>query len=61
MVRSGQLVERQANRYAANLLMQADLVRAAWRVGYRLPSELSHQFNVSEATVQIRLTELGLG
>ena len=54
-------IERQANRYAANLLMPADLVRAAWQAGRGDPFELSEEFNVSEAAAQIRLTELGLG
>ena len=52
-------VERQANRYAANLLMPSDLVRAAWRAGDCSVTGMATRFNVSEDAARIRLHELG--
>lgn len=54
-------VERQANRYAANLLMPAALVRASWWEGDRSLSGMAARFNVSEEAARIRLKELGYG
>ena len=52
-------VEREANRYAANLLMPTSLVRAAWREGDRSIAGTAARFNVSEDAARIRLQELG--
>lgn len=59
--RLGGTIERQANRYAANLLMPARLVFDAWHDGKESARALSQQFNVSEKAAAIRLGELGLG
>lgn len=59
--RLGGTIERQANRYAANLLMPARLVLEAWHAGDRSAQALGQQFNVSEKAASIRLGELGLG
>lgn len=53
-------IERQANRYAANLLMPAQLVFDAWHEGVNSLPALSARFNVSEKAAEIRLDELGL-
>jgi Zn-dependent peptidase ImmA (M78 family) len=54
-------IETQANRYAANLLMPAALVRTAWRDGNRSLTGVAELFNVSTEAARIRLQELGLG
>ena len=54
-------IERQANRYAANLLMPSGLVRAAWREGDCSVAGMAARFNVSEEAARIRLSELGYG
>ena len=53
-------IERQANRYAAGLLMPAGLVRQAWRAGCTTPEAMSERFNVSAQSAQIRLRDLNL-
>jgi Zn-dependent peptidase ImmA (M78 family) len=55
----GEWYERQANRWAADVLMPAALVRGLYRGGMRSPSELSDILNVSQDAVRIRLSELG--
>ena len=57
--RLGGAVERQANRYAANILMPAALVREAWRQ-YGTPGQVAIRFEVSDDAARIRLAELGL-
>lgn len=57
--RLGGIVERQANRYAANILMPALLVREAWRQ-YGTPGRVATRFEVSDEAARIRLRELGL-
>lgn len=56
----GDEYERQANRFAASLLMPQRLVKALWEQGVRSPNELGTRFHVSPAVAEIRLRELGL-
>lgn len=56
----GDANERQANRFAASLLMPKRLVCEMWEQGVRLPNALSVRFNVSPAVAEIRIRELGL-
>jgi predicted transcriptional regulator len=51
--------ERQANRFAAQILLPAPALRAAYRTNKALAS-LAQAFNVSDAALRIRLSELGL-
>jgi hypothetical protein len=53
--------ERQANRWAADTLMPAAVVRGLFRGGMRSLAQLSDQLDVSEQAIRIRLNELGLG
>lgn len=57
--RIGDIRERQANRYAATLLMPKTLVQHAWRDGIRDAATLAQTFNVSQAVADIRWRELG--
>lgn len=57
--RIGDQKERQANRYAARLLMPAALVRRSWDEGAVTAAELARRFQVSVAVAEIRMTELG--
>lgn len=52
--------ERQANRYAANLLMPARLVRAKHQAGILTASGMAAEFRVSPEAARIRMDELGL-
>jgi Zn-dependent peptidase ImmA (M78 family) len=52
-------LEREANNFAAGLLMRADLVRRAWRVTESI-EECAQIFQVSVVAMSIRLTQLGL-
>jgi predicted transcriptional regulator len=65
MYRSARLsdeIERQANRYAADLLMPAVAVRRLFRrEGVRSLADLSERFDVSREAVNIRLKDLGYG
>lgn len=56
----GDWYERQANRWAADTLMPAGLVRGLYRGGMRSLAELSNTLDVSEQAVRIRLSELHL-
>lgn len=56
----GEWYERQANRWAADILMPAALVRGLFRGGMKSFAELSHTLDVSESAIRIRLSELGL-
>ncbi len=58
--RLGDVMERQANRLAAQLLMPANLVRVAWNAGARDVASLARTFDVSGQAMEIRLRELGL-
>ncbi len=52
--------ETQANRFAATLLMPADMVRAALRVVSLDIPRLARQFQVSQGAMVYRLKNLGL-
>ena len=52
--------ERQANRFAAQILLPAAALREAYRETKAL-GVLANRFNVSDAALRIRLSELGLG
>ena len=58
--RLGDEKEREANRFAAQILMPAKLVRVAWNAGAEDLSRLARAFDVSEQAMEIRLAELGL-
>jgi Zn-dependent peptidase ImmA (M78 family) len=63
LYRSTQLsdaVERQANQYAACILMPHELVYTAWREGKNTPAELADYFGVSAPVAKIRIEELSL-
>lgn len=53
--------EVQANRFAAGLLMPADVVRQKWREGAKSDADMAKQFRVSPAAARIRIDELRLG
>lgn len=55
----GDDMERQADRFAAQLLLPAQEVRRAYRDDKAL-ARLAERFNVSDAALRIRLRELGL-
>lgn len=57
--RLGDAKERQANRYAASLLMPLHLVRQAWGAGLHTKEQLARAFEVSPAVAEIRMRELG--
>lgn len=58
--RAHKRMERQADRFAADLVMPAPLVREEFRTNPMLV-HLIRKFDVSEAAMRIRLEELGLG
>jgi hypothetical protein len=51
--------ERQANHLAAQILLPATAVRAAYR-DHKALGTLANMFDVSDAALRIRLSELGL-
>lgn len=51
--------ERQANRYAAQLLMPKKLVHQAWNNGAHTREALAARFKVSPEVAEIRMRELG--
>lgn len=53
------VLERQANRFAAALLMPGELVQKAWQANPNI-EETAAIFRVSTVAMSIRLTELGL-
>jgi Zn-dependent peptidase ImmA (M78 family) len=55
----GEWYERQANRWAADTLMPAGVVRGLYRGGMKSFAELSNALDVSEDAIRIRLNELG--
>lgn len=57
--RIGDIRERQANRYAATLLMPKTLVLKAWDDGITDYQSLAKTFKVSPAVAEIRWRELG--
>jgi Zn-dependent peptidase ImmA (M78 family) len=56
----GEMLERQASRLAADLLMPEGLVRALYAGGKQSLSDLAEAFDVSEQAIRIRLEELEL-
>ncbi len=56
----GDAIERQANNYAASILMPAPLVGEKWRGGMKTAGDLAREFNVSTAVAGIRIRELRL-
>ncbi len=60
MYRSGQpeKVEREANKYAAEILMPWKLVIREYRAGKTTAADLARAFKVSPAVAEIRLKEL---
>ncbi len=54
-------IERQANRFAADLLMPAGLVRQKFRSFSRAIAELAAVFDVSTEAMRIRMKDLRLG
>lgn len=54
-------IESQANRFAADLLMPAPLVRRAFREGALSYAGMADRFNVSMESAKIRMKDLGLG
>lgn len=56
----GGAIERQANNYAASILMPAPLVREKWLSGLTTSSALAKAFGVSSAVAEIRIKELRL-
>ena len=54
-------IERQANRYAADLLMPAAKVRELWREDVRSIAGMADRFDVSSEAAEIRLKYLGYG
>lgn len=57
----GNSVERQANSYAATILMPAPLVREKFRAGIKSIAGMSDLFDVSPEVARIRMRELRLG
>lgn len=53
------IIEVQANKFAAALLMPADIVTEAFRSGLEL-AKLAEKFAVSQTAMRIRLETLGL-
>lgn len=60
MYRSGksEKIERQANQYAAEILMPWNLVIKKYRSGKMTAADLAREFEVSPAVAEIRLKEL---
>ena len=57
----GGALEEQANDFAANLLMPASLVKAAWRDDERSFVGMADRFDVSVEAATIRMRKLRLG
>ena len=56
----GGIIERQANNYAASILMPAPIVAEKWRAGMVTAGALAKAFDVSPAVAEIRIKELRL-
>lgn len=52
--------ERQADRFAGQILLPAQAVKDALRAGHRSYAVLSEMFNASSDAIRIRIRELGL-
>ena len=57
----GDWYERQANRFAADVLLPEQLVRSEYRRGNKALNVLAKRFDVSPDAMRIRLKELNLG
>lgn len=55
----GDAVERQANNYAASILMPGPLVVKKWASGARNAEALAAEFRVSVPVAEIRIREIG--
>ena len=53
-------VDAEADRYAADLVMPADLVGSFWNQGVRSVSEMARRFDVTPEAAQTRLSQLGI-
>lgn len=51
-------IERQANSYAADILMPWPLVILRYQQGLEMPEQFAHEFQVSIAVAEIRLREM---
>ena len=56
----GDAYEREANQYAAGLLMPARAIRRLWSEGIHSEAEIADRFNVSVDAAKIRIKELKL-
>lgn len=56
--KQGNEIERQANSYAATILMPAPLVREKYRAGVTSYAEMANIFDVSSEVARIRMREL---
>ncbi|MBF0307061.1 MAG: ImmA/IrrE family metallo-endopeptidase [Alphaproteobacteria bacterium] len=54
-------MERQANNFAAGLIMPASLVRGKWEEGLTTEQGMAAAFQVSSEAARIRMKELRLG
>ena len=52
--RMGSYVESQANRFAAELLMPAGLMRQYWEKGIRSVADMAARFDVSADAAQMK-------
>ena len=52
-------LEKEANYFAANLLMPAERIKEIWALSSS-PSEMASKFDVSEVSITFRLKNLGL-
>jgi Zn-dependent peptidase ImmA (M78 family) len=57
----GDVIERQANSYAATILMPAPLVREKFRAKVKSFAQMAQTFDVSPDVARIRMKELRLG
>ncbi|MEO1495190.1 MAG: ImmA/IrrE family metallo-endopeptidase [Pseudomonadota bacterium] len=51
-------LEREADRFAAHLLMPARMINKLWRAGYRSEEEMADVLGVSTSAMRFRLKEL---
>ncbi|HYF08114.1 MAG TPA: ImmA/IrrE family metallo-endopeptidase [Acetobacteraceae bacterium] len=54
-------MDEEADRYAADLLMPADLVHSFWNLGVRSASEMARRFDVTPEAATARMGQLGIG
>jgi predicted transcriptional regulator len=53
-------LDAEADRYAADLVMPANLVSSFWNQGVRSAAEMGRRFDVTPEAAQSRLSELGI-